>query len=438
MEETAPHLIMLVNAYPYGRREAYLETELPFLASEFRSLLICSLGIRKKPEPEIKEPEIEIKRNVPSNCQVCPVPFASKVVYVANIARVFLDCNFYKEIHHLFNHKRLSVRRIAKLCKFLSRAHYEARLILRHLNKEPEVLGSASGVMYSYRFDYQPYVALLLKKRLPGYRIVARAHRRDLYETSHTDGYIPLRKHILSSVDKVLLISEHGYEYLRNCHPEFAHKLSISYLGTSDHGLGPLCPRHRSFNIVSCSNVVPVKRVRLIAEALAALTDLKITWTHYGDGDEMDSVKEYCSANLPPNIDVLFKGSVCNSEVVSDYCSIPYHLFLNVSESEGVPVSIMEATSFGIPCVATNVGGSGEIVVEGFNGMLLDRNFHVSELSDAVIFFATMMNSQYMGYRDNARNYWKMKFQDTANYSEFASDLYHYATDACEAWMKRS
>ena len=36
----------------------------------------------------------------------------------------------------------------------------------------------------------------------------------------------------------------------------------------------------------------------------------------------------------------------------------PYHVFLNVSSSEGVPVSIIEAMSFGIPCIATNVGGT--------------------------------------------------------------------------------
>ena len=37
-------------------------------------------------------------------------------------------------------------------------------------------------------------------------------------------------------------------------------------------------------------------------------------------------------------------------------------IFINLSASEGIPVSIMDAISFGIPCIATNVGGTGEIV----------------------------------------------------------------------------
>ena len=37
---------------------------------------------------------------------------------------------------------------------------------------------------------------------------------------------------------------------------------------------------------------------------------------------------------------------------------------LNTSSSEGVPVSIMEAYSHGIPVVATDVGGNSEIVLQ--------------------------------------------------------------------------
>ena len=48
-------------------------------------------------------------------------------------------------------------------------------------------------------------------------------------------------------------------------------------------------------------------------------------------------------------------------------------MFINLSSSEGIPVSIMEAQSFGIPVIATNVGGSGEIVVSE-TGVLVDEN----------------------------------------------------------------
>lgn len=43
---------------------------------------------------------------------------------------------------------------------------------------------------------------------------------------------------------------------------------------------------------------------------------------------------------------------------------------MNLSTSEGVPVSIMEVQSYGIPVIATNVGGTGEIIDKD-NGILL-------------------------------------------------------------------
>ena len=42
--------------------------------------------------------------------------------------------------------------------------------------------------------------------------------------------------------------------------------------------------------------------------------------------------------------------------------SQPIDIFINVSSSEGLPVAIMEAISFDIPIIATNVGGTSEIV----------------------------------------------------------------------------
>ena len=63
------------------------------------------------------------------------------------------------------------------------------------------------------------------------------------------------------------------------------------------------------------------------------------------------------------------KGNVDNAALLEDYITENYYLFVNVSSSEGIPVSIMEASSVGIPCLATDVGGTGEIISDGVNGL---------------------------------------------------------------------
>ena len=56
------------------------------------------------------------------------------------------------------------------------------------------------------------------------------------------------------------------------------------------------------------------------------------------------------------NISFELKGFVDNNELLQIYTDKCFSFFINVSESEGLPVSIMEAASAGIPIVATDVG----------------------------------------------------------------------------------
>lgn len=50
------------------------------------------------------------------------------------------------------------------------------------------------------------------------------------------------------------------------------------------------------------------------------------------------------------------------------------HLLLNTSSIEGMPLTIIEAFAMRVPVIAPNVGAISEIVKNGYNGFLLERN----------------------------------------------------------------
>ena len=305
---------------------------------------------------------------------------------------------------------------------FVSRSHYEYNKVKRHFKKNEE----NEYVLYSYRFEYQPYVAVLLKKLLKNkITIVSRAHGYDLYENRHPNNYIPLRETILKYVDNVYPCSEYGTQYLKHLYPLYNEKIAARFLGTKDYGLSNYSVRNKRevFKIVSCSNVIPIKRLDLIVQALSHIQEYRIIWTHYGDGYLLDSIKQMSKQLLPKNITAEFMGNVDNEELMNSYLRNEYHIFINVSSTEGIPVSIMEANSFGIPCLATNVGGTPELIVSGKNGELLNAGVDPISLSKEITRFYEMPDEEYMQYRKESRKMWNYKFNAEQNYQEFVQEL---------------
>jgi len=305
---------------------------------------------------------------------------------------------------------------------FLKNLKYNLSLI-KMLNKKALYIRSLiqdpnNTIIYSYWADNAATTASILKMCEPRLKVVTRAHGYEIYEDLKKDKMIPFRNFQNKHIDRFFSVSKRGMEHLKAKYPAFKEKYRCSYLGTNDHGVAPFNP-DSVFKILTCCNLNRIKRVNLVPNILAELK-FKVDWHIIGDGPEMVEIKRQCES-LPKNINVVYHGHFTQEQVYNFYKTYSINVLLSVSYSEGLPVSMMEALSFGVPIIATDVGGCSEICNSN-TGILIKREFnpkHVAELIND--FVKSEMNQVH--FREKCRLYWRNNFYAENNYNNFAEAI---------------
>lgn len=105
-----------------------------------------------------------------------------------------------------------------------------------------------------------------------------------------------------------------------------------------------------------------------------------ITLTIAGDGKELDSVKNYVKEKKIN--DVVFTGFVSGNEKAKTFLNADVYLF--PSYTEGMPNSVLEAMSFGLPVISTPVGALNELIINGETGLRVGVK-NVRDLKEAMV-----------------------------------------------------
>jgi glycosyltransferase involved in cell wall biosynthesis len=394
-------LILLTASFPYGKGETFLENEIHYLAEAFQEvILVC---------PQTSE---ETHRAIPSNCLVS---FYDKELSKSDKLKAVLglfEPMTRKEIEII--QKTYQLKFSKGILSILLISLYQAKKIANFL-QEKHLNGNVKKqetVFYSYWCDDTALALALLKGRNKELKCISRTHGWDVYFNVHPLKYLPFRHFIAEKLDGIFSISDKGKSEIKNTWKvSDLNNIYVSRLGVEKQ-INQGKEKSSVFTLVSCSNVIPLKRVHLIAQAVLACKD-PIRWIHFGDGKELKSIQDTCLPEKKIQHDISFRGRVSNEEILSFYQSNFIDAFINVSTSEGVPVSIMEAMSFGIPCIATNVGGNSEIVSDE-NGVLLDAN---PSLKDIQMAFKSVLND--LGKRKKALQTWEEKYDAEKNYLRF-------------------
>ena len=401
-------LLLLTTSFPFGRGEDFLTQELPH-AQGFDQYIVCACHAPR---------EAAQTKPVPEKMQVLRLQAEeSAVPYPALLGKGDL----WAELFRLPCQGKAGPGPAHELVFFRKKAEAVYRALCRQalpLLKGDEI------VLYSYWLYDAALAAALLAHRLrrmgKRVRLVSRAHGFDAFPERARYGYLPMRRFLLSACDAVRPCSEQAAQAVRAACPAMGGKVSPAYLGTADYG----CPggrRRPEFHLVTCSYLVPVKRISLLVQALGQV-DFPLRWTHIGDGPQLEEVRAGAE-KLPAHIHWELPGAMDNRALMEYYSREPVSCLVNVSSSEGLPVSLMEAASFGFPALATAVGGTPEALREGQTGFLLPASPSPGQIAGGLERLYRMEEEEYQAMCRNARRLWEERFSAARNFPRFYQEL---------------
>lgn len=407
---------ILIVVSDFWRVEApFLIPELKKLSDNFFKITIINTNKVNTNKNQFEKSNKLIFKNISIiDFDLNPKFFKNKYIFLS----IFFKSYFYRELYFIF--KRFKIINISMI-KDIFNYYIKARLLNSKIKNNLNY--NENDILYSYWLDFTSFAIVIgnfgLVKR------VSRAHNWDVYFERKDNNYLPFRTTILNKLDGFFPISQNANDYLRKVTSSDGSNFFTSRLGVDS----PIKAKKKSlkndFTILSFSYISPVKRLDLIVEALTFINnDLIVNWVHIGPGDFFDEFSSYVKSKLDKqkNINYELKGFLTTQEISEFLSKTKIDLHINTSSYEGIPVSIMEAMSYGIPTLATDVGGTSEIV-NAKNGFLIDANSSPKFISEKILEFKNLTAQKRLSMINEAHQTWSEKFSSEKNYSEFAEKL---------------
>jgi len=367
-------IYLFTSQYPYGQlSETFIETELA-AAAALPDVRLTVIPVNRKagmrplpPPPSVTLDERLATRPFGANIRAFGRLFASRWLW-----RLPFEKNRPRSANAWFY-----------AVKYLFGGFLIESFLLKNQGNFP-----TDAIFYSYWSNHTAFGFALAKRHaFVGSRFVARAHSYDLYGEQGGGLCAPWREFVLRRLNATFTVSDSGRQFLTARYPQCAGRIFLARLGVRSEDVAPLETHTGALQFVSCSAVIAVKRVDAILRALTGYArshpERAIVWTHLGGGALLEQLRQQAEKNRCTNLKIALPGAMRHAQVLDFLRTNGCHIFVNLSALEGVPVSIMEAMSFGIPALAADVGGNGEIVTAQ-SGRLLPSGFTQRQYDNAV------------------------------------------------------
>lgn len=409
------NILLVTDFFPYGFTEQFLETEIKYYTNvNVKIMPQHAMGNKRTISKSITIEQLLINNSV--------ITWKDKVI---NSVKILFSSIFFKE---LINERIFTIQKLKAFRGSMLHYYHYYKLFDKYFRHDSNL---ENLVVYTYWNNEATYALQTLKNRYR-YKLISRIHGYDLYKERRHGNYMPLKVQFTTNIDKIYTITEIANKYLIDNYNFSKDTLEVSRLGVEDKNITSLPNKENILHIVSCSFMTEVKQLHKIVEALAILgsqnSHITYIWTHIGDGVLYESIvimAQKLLSNLT-NVKCDFKGKMNNEDVYKFYIRNKVDVFINVSKSEGVPVSIMEAMSCHIPIVGPDIGGISDMIINNKSGLLLSSECLIDEIINALDKIEYFKDKRV---RTNSYNIYREKYNAEDNYQLFILKLQSFTSD---------
>lgn len=235
-----------------------------------------------------------------------------------------------------------------------------------------------SLILSHTRFFFPTFMAMLYAK-ITGTKWLHIEHGSDFVQASSifislgAKAYdLLLGRLVLSSADLVLCISNAVNTFVRELAPKA--KRITAYRGFNAHDIERIKPNKsirplRKHVITYIGRLISGKGVADLLHAFSSIPRSRCRLLILGDGPEISALKKL-AAHLQIQDDVTFMGAQPYVQAIAVLKASD--VFVNPSYTEGLPTTVIEAAFCRKAIIATNVGGTAEIITNDRNGVLIE------------------------------------------------------------------
>lgn len=405
-------LVFITDTYPLGgiTEQAFIKPEIEPLAAAFDRVFIMPVNSGILSGIFSAFPDQSLPANVTVSRTLLSAPSAAakaiSILHPRAIEALAADASHLPELkalRHLMAFSAYVLHYRRKLARWIKQQHINIH----------------DTVFYTFWFE----AATAALATIPGLKIITRAHGHDIYDFKPNFISPYWRRLSLRKIIGVRTASKSGADYIRHKFPQYAAKIASRFLGSP----APLTPNPDAKStdaplvLLNCSRLAEGKgvelQIELIKEWARRNPSRLIHWLCIGGGPLEWKIRDSTN-NLPANLTVEITGPMNNENVHKLLSTRHIDASLLLSESEGLPIAMVEALSYGIPIITTPAGGLSEITAQS-DGLLLSTRLTPEE-------FCTKMDDfipRLPLLRNRASEFWSQHFNADSLRKSWAKEL---------------